>query len=260
MPSSRIRPDLALDWLTAAAARDPVAHAYALWDLERSPAASQFTTAVVGGTAVGYLLVWVGRPERPVAHLHVPDRRAEGLWDRLPSPPFVAVVPRSGAAALERIAPHRASERLTLMYRPRSPAPPPSPAVRRLGPGDAPALRAFAGRQTAREVTGYAALDLATDPAWGAFDDGSLVGVARAAVRSPRGWILAGVFVDPAARDRGHGAGLVSAFLAAAEAAEAPTGLFVLDSARAARHLYERTGFRATGERDWVEARGGGVA
>ncbi len=251
-----LRPGIDGPWLEREGDRDPVGHAYMLWDVARWPDLSQVVSAVVAGETVGYLLVWLGRPERPVVHWYRPDARADRLVERFPRPPFVAVVPVDADARLDRLAPRRRSERMTLMLRPRGLPSPGASTARRLTGADGPAVLRLAAGRPDRELAGYVGLDLETEPAWGVFEAGRLVGVARATVRLPVVWVLGGVFVEPTARGRGLGATLVGAFLREAERAGAPAGLFVLESAAPALRLYERLGFRATGTRLWVDARG----
>lgn len=96
-------------------------------------------------------------------------------------------------------------------------------------------------------------MDPEAEIAWGSFDGDRIVGVARAAVRLPTVWVLAGVYVDPALRRHGVGRSLVAAAMNAASRGGAKLGLFVREDAESARRLYEGLGFRPVGRRLWLE-------
>jgi ribosomal protein S18 acetylase RimI-like enzyme len=125
--------------------------------------------------------------------------------------------------------------------------------VRPLRRGDHPEIAAWVERNVAPETTEYRALDPEGELAWGAFDGSRLVGVARAAVRLPREWVLGGIYVEPSSRGRSLGEELVSAAVLAAESAGASIGLYVRDDRAPARRLYERLGFRTVGRRLWLD-------
>jgi GNAT superfamily N-acetyltransferase len=247
-----LRPTIDRAWLERRQAEEPLEHAYALWDLTQAPALVRFFSAVRGGETVGYLLVWLGRPDRPVVHWSAPEDVTGALATAMPRPPFVAVVPASVEPSLRAAYPAAESSGLRLLLRPPSPAPYGGSAVRRLGRGDTPALRAFVARGGAPELAGYADLDPGAEPTWGAFDAGGLVGVARASVRLPGVWVVSGVFVDPASRGRGHGEAIVRAVVSEAAAVGASAGLYAWDPGGPALRLYARLGFREVGRRRWV--------
>ncbi len=250
-----LRPTIDRLWLEEAARDDPLPHAYALWDLLRLPGSVRFVSAVEGGRTVGYLLLWLGRPERPVVHWVGDARRSAALVHRFPAPPFVAVVPREGAEALRALYPHARASPLLLLWRERGSLGPTDPEgiVRRLGRPDRAELRAWSLRGDEHERPDYALIDPAEEPIWGAYENGILVGVTRAAVRLPRVWIVAGVYVDREVRGHGLSRRLVGALIDEAERAQAPTGLFVREDAEAARHVYSGLGFRTVGRRLWIE-------
>jgi GNAT superfamily N-acetyltransferase len=249
-----LRPTIDRAWLERAADRDPLAHAYALWDLDRLPEEVRFVSAVRDGTTVGYLLSWFGRPDRPVVHWFGGPDLADAFVPELPPPPFVAVVPREvGRAVVSRFPGARLAP-LRSMLRARGAAPSlPGPPVRRLGRADRAALDDLVGRSHEPELAGYVGLDPSGDAVWGAFEGDRLIGVARAAVRLARLWVVGGVFVEPPSRGRGVAAALVGSLVAEAERAAAPVGLFVREEPPTARHLYGRLGFGEVGRRSWVE-------
>lgn len=257
-----LRPTIDLAWLEAAARAEPLPHAYALWDLANLPAMVRFVSALDGERTVAYLLVWLGRPERPIVHWLGDTDRAQALIDRFPPPPFVATVPPE-AEGVVRARFHRASTSpILLLWRDRGVLGEVDPErlVRRLAHDDRPELVRWSRRGDEPDRPDYAAIDPAAEPIWGAFERGRLVGVTRAAVRLPLVWVVAGVYVDPEARGHGLARRLVGTLIQEAEGAGAPTGLFVREDAGAARRVYEGLGFRPVGRRLWVEVPAGPAA
>ncbi|HYB63581.1 MAG TPA: GNAT family N-acetyltransferase [Thermoplasmata archaeon] len=259
-----LRPTIDREWLERAAQVDPFAHAYALWDLDHAPYRIRFVSALDREETVGYLLVWLGNPAATVVHWVGSDPRARVLADALPARPLVAVVPEAFQSAVVAVRGPARPHSLLLLTNERSTEPgleaaaAPTPEVRRLERTDRAALVAFAERQSDPVAGEYPALDPGEEWIWGAFDHGTLIGAARAAVRLPTVWLLGGVVVDPGARGRGHGRALLAAALASGRAAGARVGLYVREDRVDARRLYERLGFRASGRRTWLDL-GAGV-
>lgn len=256
-----LRPTIDREWLERAAESDPVAHAYALWDLEHAPERIRIVSAVAGGTTVGYLLIWLGHPAAPVVHWVGSDPRLEPLVGRLPPRPLIAIVPEEFAASVRAArGPATAYPVLVLRAaRGASGGSVPERAVRRLRADDVGRLAEFVARQPPGGVEEYRSLDPSREEIWGAFAEERLVGVARAAVRRPELWVLGGVYVEEAARGAGWGRSLVATALAAADRAGADVALFVREDRTPARLLYESLGFRPVGRRVWLEA-GSGIA
>lgn len=256
-----VRPTIDRGWLESEAARDPIAHAFALWDLERNPGRIRIFSAVRDDHTVGYLLVWLGHPSATVVHWVGAAKEAE-LAEALPSRPLVAIVPEEAEpAATGARGPAR---RFTVLALEQPGTPPPTPlpspgAVRALERSDVPRLAAWARRQNDPVVAEYPFLDPEAELVWGAFDGPELVGVVRAEVRRPGLWILGGVYVEPDARRRGRGRELVGAALAASAAARAKAALYVREDRAEARALYESVGFRTAGRRVWLDL-GAGLA
>lgn len=258
--SVELRPTLDRDWLEAAARADPVAHAYALWDLDHEPDRIRVVSAVLRSTTLGYLLIWIGNPAGLVVHWVGEDPRLEVLAGRLPARPLIAIVPEPFvAAARDARGPVREFPVLSMIADAPSAGPIPEREVRRLKREDRARLVDWAGRQESGMVDEYPALDPDREEIWGAFDGDRLLGVCRAAVRRPDVWILGGVFVETAARGEGWGRSLVATALRAAAHAGAPLALYVREDRTPARLLYESLGFRPIGRRVWIDA-GSGVA
>ncbi len=260
-----LRPTIDREWLERAFSQDPFGHAYARWDLEQLPYRVRFVSAVDGDQTVGYLLLWLGHPIATVVHWVGSDPRARILADALPPRPLAAVVPEMFQdAVVAARGPARPLGILLLVHEPvpaQSPLPAATPAfeIRRLARPDQPALADFARRQTDPVAGEYPSLDPGVEWIWGAFEQGNLVGAARAAVRLPGIWLLGGVYVDPSARGRGVGRDLLRSALASAHEHHARVGLYVREDRSEARRLYGELGFRPAGHRIWLDL-GAGVS
>jgi len=260
-PTVELRPTIDRAWLEREAARDPLAHAFALWDLDHNPNRIRFFSAVEGETTLGYLLVWLGHPSATVVHW-VGAGAETGLAGMLPPRPLVAIVSNEVREAV-KVARGPAREHplrgMVRTHEASEAAAEPPREVRRLTRGDVTALAAWARRQNDPVVADYPFLDPEAEPTWGAFEGRDLVGVVRAEVRLPRLWVLGGIYVHPSARGRGWGRSLVSAALATGEATGARVALYVREDRTEAVQLYERLGFRTAGRRTWLDL-GAGLA
>ncbi len=256
-PPVEVRPTIDRTWLERACAEDPIAHAFALWDLERDPGRIRFFSAVRGSETVGYLLVWLGHPTTAIVHWCGRDPAARALTASLPERPCVVILPEEAVPWVE--AARGAGHRYPLLafahdaaLRPVGPRARPE-EVRPLTRSDVPRLREWARRQSDPVVREYPYLDPEAELTWGAFEGDRLVGAARAEVRLPRVWILGGVYVEGESRRRGRGRALVEEVLRAAGAARARVALYVREDRVAARALYESLGFRPVDRRVWLD-------
>lgn len=257
-----VHPTIDRAWLERAAARDPVTHAFALWDLDRNPGRIRFFSAVRGDETVGYLLVWLGHPAAAVVHWVGRDPAARALAGSLPERPAVAIVPEEVVEMVE--AARGPARRYSVFVLARGAGtPPPAPTaptqVRRLTRADVPTLVAWARRQSDPVTAEYPFLDPEVELTWGAFHHDRLVGVVRAEVRLPRVWILGGVYVEEEARGQGRGRALVGEVLRATESERALVALYVREDRTAARSLYESLGFHPVDRRVWLDL-GAGLA
>jgi len=250
-----LRPTIDRSWLERAAAEDPVAHAFALWDLDRFPDRVRFVSALRGDTTRGYLLVWLGRAA-VVVHWFGATEEAPVLAEALPPRPLVVVAPEEVRREVERARGPLVSYPVLLLIAPAGVAPaavPPAGTARRLTADDRTQLRELTAGHDELVASGYATVDPGQEVVWGVFEDGGLCGVGRATVFRSSVWILGGVFVHPARRGRGFGHTLVRAVLADARRAGVPVGLYVREDRPAARAIYERAGFRPHGRRTWMD-------
>ena len=251
-----VRPTIDRAWLERAAAQDPVAHAFALWDLERNPGRIRIFSAMDGDRTLGYLLVWLGHPRATVVHWVGTTPETRALAAALPSRPLVAIVPEEAESVVtEARGPAR---RYTVLVMERPATPPPVPpavpgTVRTLERSDVPLLSEWARRQSDPVVAEYPFLDPDEELTWGAFDGPKLVGVVHAEVRRPGLWVLGGVYVEPEARRRGRGRELIAVALAASARARVRVALFVREDRAEARALYEGVGFHPAGRRVWLD-------
>lgn len=254
--SVEFRPTIDRAWLEREGAHHPLVHAFALWDLERTPDRVRFFSALDHDVPIGYLLVWLGHPSATVVHWVGTDPAARGLAEFLPPRPLVAVVPaESRDVVLAARGPAHEYGLLQMARTEGSVTPPPDPSVgiRLLTREDVPRLAQWARRQVDPVVAEYPFLDPEVDRTWGAFHGNLLVGVVRAEVRLPRVWVLGGVYVDAAARGRGWGRALVMAALRAGESTGARVTLYVREDRVEVRHLYDSLGFRTVDRRLWLD-------
>jgi GNAT superfamily N-acetyltransferase len=253
--AGRIHERIDRAWLAAEAQREPVLHAYAVWDLERAPASTRFISWEGPGPHRSYLLVWLGDPTAPVVHWIGDEPQDLALLDAFPTDASSAVVPERAMDDLRRRLVVANAEPLLILHRPTGLALPPvgrAPAVR-LGPERAEELRVFAERYPEMLTRPYRTIDLETEKVWGSFEGTDLVGVARVTVALPRIWIVSGVFVAPHARRSRHGRALTIAATAEAQRTRADAGLFVRERNEPAVSLYRSLGYRPVARRFWVE-------
>lgn len=245
-----LRPTIDRGWLESAAELDPVAHAYALWDLDRLPTEVRFVSGWEGGRCVGYLLVWQAPGSVPVVHWMAPPRSewASALPTRplrVHGPPEIAPFVRaSRGPCLEHP--------LLLEVAAAGTVPPPVTSagpVRRLDRGDLPAVERLAAGSDDELARGYLALDPEAETIFGGFEAGELVAVARASVRRPSVWFVSGVFVLPNARNRRWGQAVTRAVMEEARRAGACSALFVREARADARAAYDRLGFHPVARR-----------
>lgn len=252
----RIEPGLDAAWIAGAVERAPVPHAFAAWDVLHAPDRCRFVTYRTPGGARSYLLIWLGRPDRPIVHWVGEEPGDLALVEEIPSNAVVVAAPERAAKEIgARLLVDGAEPILGMLGPSSSPsgARAPSRAVRRLARADGEAVREFTRTNPDRLTEQYESLDLDLEPSWGAFEDGRLAGVARATVRLPNVWMISGVFVEAPSRGRGLGGELTEAISTEARAHGARPALFVRERNEVARRLYERLGFRAVDRRIWID-------
>ncbi len=255
-PRVELRPTIDRAWLEREEAREPLAHAFALWDLERTPDRVRFFSATEDGVPVGYLLVWLGHPTATIVHWVGRHPAMQGLVELLPPRPLIAIVPaeaRDIVVAARGPARELVSLQMVRTAAATVSATEPVSGVRPLERRDVPRLTEWARRRIDPVLSAYAYLDPEADRVWGAFDGERLVGAVYAQVRLPRIWVLSGVYVDADARGRGWGRALLRVAIAAAEETGAQVGLYVREDREEARRLYEDVGFRTVDRKVWLD-------
>lgn len=243
------------EWLEQRARSDPVAHAWAIWDLDREPGRFRIVSLLRDGQTIGYLLVWYAGGA-PRVHWVSSDPTDGMLALGLPLPPVIAIVPERVAAAVAERLHSTQSYPLDVLVCAGRTLTPPEPRVRRLRPSDLPALTELISRHPDPEMRGYANLDLDRASVWGAFESDRLAAVARIAVQLPAVWIITGVYTDPAFRGRGLGRAVTGAATDDALAAGARAALYVRADNAAAQTIYRELGFEPVDRRIWIDAAG----
>lgn len=243
------------NWLETQAQVDPLAHAWAVWDLDHVPDRVRFVSLRREGRTVGYLLVWYGAGA-PRAHWISTDPADGLLVIGLPQSPVIAIVPERVAVGVGERLHSKVSYPVDVLVCAGRTLTPPDPRVRRLRTTDSPALEALVARNLSGETAGYTRTELDRSPVWGAFEADRLVAVARIAVQLPTVWIVTGVFTEPAYRGRGLGREVTAAATAAGLAAGARVALYVRADNLVAQSIYHELGFERVDRRVWVD---GGV-
>ena len=255
-----LRPTIDRTWLESAAAIDPVAHAYALWDLDRLPDQVRFVSAVRDGKTLGYLLIWRSVHGPPAVHWVAPA--FPELAGALPPRPLIVIGPEEVRPLVHQARGPCVDYTVLVEAAPLGAHPAPTaldPQVHRLTREHVGDLEALARDSADPMAEGYAGLDPGPEVVFGGFEGSLLVGVARASVRRPSVWFVSGVFVRPAYRNRGWGGAVTRAVLREAERAGAPCALFVREDRREARAVYDRLGFHPVARRAWLDCGAGRV-
>jgi ribosomal protein S18 acetylase RimI-like enzyme len=243
-------------WLERQAGIDPVAHSWALWDLDHEIGRFRIVSLVREGGPVGYLLIWYAGG---VPRVHwISTDPADGLLALgLPLPPVVAIVPERVASAVAERLHSTETYPLDVLVCAGRTLTPPDPRVRRLRPTDAAALTEMVARNPDVETAGYQGVDLDRASIWGAFEVDRLVAVARIAVQLPTVWVITGVYTDPSFRGRGLGREVTGAATAEALAAGARAALYVRADNSAAQTIYREIGYERVDRRIWIDASAG---
>jgi GNAT superfamily N-acetyltransferase len=249
-----LRPTIDRAWLESAALADPVAHAYALWDLDRFPGQVRFVSAHVGGRPVGYLLRWELPGAVPVVQWVAPP--LPELAEALPPRPLRVNAPVEAVGLVRAARGPCVEQPLLLESAPLGTVPPPTPFDGRIRPltrADTAALDRLARSSSDEMAVSYRGLDPGAEAILGGFDGPELVAVARASVRRPSVWFVSGVYVRPALRGRGWGKAVTRAVMEAARGAGAFSALYVRESRPDARAAYDRLGFQPIARRVLVD-------
>jgi ribosomal protein S18 acetylase RimI-like enzyme len=245
-------------WLEARARTDPIAHSWAVWDLDHVPDRVRYVSLRRGDQTVGYVLIWYGAGA-PRAHWVSADPEDGLLVQALPPPPVIAIVPERVAEGVREHLHARESYPIDILECTGRTLTPPDPRVRRLRSPDSPNLAAMVARNPSMRAAGYSGADLDRSPVWGAFEADRLVAVARIAVQLPAVWIVTGVFTEPSFRGRGLGREVAGAATSAGLASGARVALYVRADNAIAQNLYRELGFHRIDGRIWIDA-GVGVA
>jgi ribosomal protein S18 acetylase RimI-like enzyme len=244
------------EWLEELATRDPILHAYALWDYHYFPDRTQFVTLSRGGRPKCYLLTWISPADIPTSHWISRDTDDELLVSALPPRPLTVVAPERvvkkvlaarGPATLSRVdlMEHHGDSKLLR---------PTSITVRRLTGADRPLVHRLLekGPEALRE--GMQHVDLDTKMLWGALEGQELASIVHASVTLPTAWILNAVYTGEQFRGKGYCKAVVTAATRAGLETGAHVGLYVFADNLPAHRAYERVGFRVIEQKVIIDA------
>lgn len=239
-------------WLAELAAKDPVEHAFAVWDLQHFADRIEFRVLQRDDRPVAYLLLWRGGKGAVSVHWAGATEGAEPLLAELPARPFVAILPDPfGPIAAER---HGPAQLYGVSLRVCREPPPTTGAARRLVPSDSAELDQLARDYPQPLTSAYLGMPLDREYVAGVFEKERLVSVGRAQVRLPTVWMIGGIFTRPEARGRRYGRDVTALLANEAARTGAVTSLYVRDGNAPAEAIYDRLGFLPVGHRIWVDA------
>jgi len=235
---------------------DPLNYAYLLYDLTVYPDVSKALIRVEDSVIVGYVLAWFRfEPQTVILHgelsgvpLHEVLRLKSLIWVPFHEYPSIKrELLRYGDLMDEHVM-------LDMIATPDTFPWDADYHVKcvRLGPGDVGALQEFwvsVGVRVPREVLLEA---LSDHVCYGVFVDGRLASVARTYVRTPRVWVVGGVFTHPDFRGRGFAKAVTAAVTREALLSGAYALLHVREDNYPAIRAYRRVGYELIGRRVWV--------
>jgi ribosomal protein S18 acetylase RimI-like enzyme len=235
-------------------ARDPLTHAYLLYDLIYELERTDAWFEVRGGEVAGYVLVWRG-PERAGVH----------VWGNLedparPVPSSESIITVHSAGLLEPLlAALKGSAKvewyLDMVADERTFKPVGAERALKLDAHNDRHVEAFLELARARglSLTAKEARELlAKRRYYGVFETGALVSVACAYLRLPEVWIVGDVYTLPEHRNRGHAKAVTSAVTRDALASGAHALLHVHEVNKPAIRVYTALGYRAVARKPWV--------
>lgn len=235
---------------------DPVNYAYLLYDLTVYPDVTKALLRVEDDVIVGYALAWFRfEPQTVILYgelggvpLYEVLRLKSVVWVPFNEYPSIKrELLKYGIVSDERVMLDMIAAPDTFPWDATYVA-----ECVRLKPSDVGALQKFwdsVGVRIPREVLLEA---LSDHVCYGVFIDGKLVSVARTYVRTPRVWVVGGVFTHPDFRGRGFAKAVTAAVTREALLSGAYALLHVREDNYPAIRAYRRIGYELIGRRVWV--------
>jgi ribosomal protein S18 acetylase RimI-like enzyme len=244
------------EWLEEQASRDPIVHAYSLWDFLHFPEKAKFVTLSRGGHPKGYLLMWIPSTGIPSVHWISRDPDDDLLLTALPQRPLTVFAPERvakkvlavrGPAKVSQVdmMEHHGDVRLLR---------PTSIEVRRLNGGDRKIFDELLANADRPLSDGMKNVDLDHHMIWGAFEGERLASIVQASVTLPIAWMLNAVWTGPEFRGKGYCKAVVTAATRAGLETGAKVGLYVFADNLPAYRAYERVGFRMIERQSIIDA------
>ena len=229
--------------------RDPVKNLYAIWNLTRDPDNTKLYSCFDGDRMAGYMLLYSGL-SHPMAILEAESEEiGSKLIDVIPWEKFAILVsPARYNIVAER---YRSiwsclENELIVTRTPLLSAKSKYEPVR-VPPTDAKKLLDFYPHQTAgsRSLAGYEKW-LSGQTVYGIFINDKIVCVAGTYIESHHGWMLGGLYTDPAYRGLGLGATITSVLTAESLKRSRRAIAYVESRNRASLRILEKLGYQKT--------------
>ena len=237
--------------------KDSVTHVYLFYDTVYEAENTELYLALSSGSIVGYLLVWRGygyygihvwgRAHGLVEYMPYKGRAVVHVYSDELAPLVIDYLKSKGAEVqvkhyLDMVVDEEG-------FKPYSPE-----KARRLDPRDIEEfveLKKIQGVLVDREA---AEAMLVKRRYYGFFQDGKLVSMACAYVRTSEVWVVGDVFTHPDYRGRGYGKIVTSAITRDAVYSGARALLHVEENNEPAIRLYRKLGYEVVGKKKWIFA------
>ena len=240
-------PERVIDWLR----RGPLVDLYAVYDLTRDNENTRMQLVVEKDSIVGYLLSYSAF-EYPVRTLRGSKAAVKRLINEIPREKMIVFTDHASLdLAKKHLRPtgiwpednmevKKGEEKLQSIGE-----------ARRLNVEDAKQLAAlYSEVRGGVENSDLHRKNVAKHHYYGIFSDGHLVSAGGSYVETVDGWIVGAICTSPSFRNRGYASIVTSALTKQALKETQRVGLNVISTNIAAIRLYEKLGFRKTGE--WV--------
>lgn len=236
-----------IDWLR----RGPLIDLYAVYDLTHDEANTRMQLAVEKDSIVGYLLSYLAF-EYPVRILRGSTTAVKSLINEIPKEKMIAFIDHASLDLVKKnLRPTGIWPEYNMEVRKGQEQLHDTNKARRLDVEDAGQLASLYSKvRGGFEDSDLHRKNIAKHFYYGIFSDGHLVSVGGSYVETVDGWIIGAICTSPSFRNNGYAGIVTSALTEQALAETQRVGLNVISTNNTAIRLYEKLGFRKTGE--WV--------